>query len=146
MTGEADNPLILFDGGCSLCNRFVQFVIRRDPAARFRFAALESAAAQRALDAAGVTEALPDSVVLVVGARVRVRSSAALAVLRGLGWLWPLLSVFLIVPRPLRDGVYDWIARNRIRWFGRQESCWVPTPALRARFADRDERVAEHER
>lgn len=141
VTDDAHHPLILFDGECNLCNGFVQFVIRRDPGARFRFAALRSAAAQRALESAGVRGPLPDSVVLVAGGRVRVRSAAALAILRGLGRLWPLLSVFLVVPRPLRDAVYDGIARNRLRWFGRQESCWVPTPELRARFVDLEERI-----
>ncbi len=142
MTGDADHPLILFDGECSLCNGFVQFVIRRDPGARFRFAALGSEAARLALDAAGVRDALPDSIVLVTPGRARTRSAAALAILRGLGRLWPLSSVFLVVPRPVRDWVYDWIARNRIRWFGRRQTCWVPTPELRARFADADERLA----
>ena len=143
MTGDADKPLILFDGDCNLCNGFVQFVIRRDPRARSRFAALRSAAAQAALTAAGVHEELPDSIVLLQDGHVRTRSAAALAILRGLGRLWPLLSIFLVVPRPLRDWVYDWVARNRIRWFGRQETCWVPTPELRARFADLDERKSQ---
>ena len=143
MTGDADKPLILFDGDCNLCNGFVQFVIRRDPRARFRFAALRSAAAQAALDAAGVREELPDSIVLVDRGRVRVKSGAALAIARGLRLPWPLLSAFWVVPYPLRDWVYDWVARNRIRWFGRQETCWVPTPELRARFADLDERKSQ---
>jgi len=140
VTRDADKPLILFDGECNLCNGFVQFVIKRDPKARYRFAALRSAAAQAALDAAGAAEALPDSVVLVSGGRLRTRSAAALTILRSLGWLWPLTSVFVIVPRPLRDLVYDWVARNRIRWFGRQQACWVPTPELRSRFSDLEDR------
>ena len=143
MPGDVDSPLILFDGECNLCNGFVQFVIRRDPRARFRFAALRSAAGRRALEQAGVQGELPDSIVLVSDGRVRVRSAAALTILRGLGWLWPLTSVFLLAPRPLRDAVYDWVARHRLRWFGRQDSCWVPTAALRARFADAEERKGE---
>ena len=79
MTGDADKPLILFDGDCNLCNGFVQFVIRRVPRARFRFAALRSAAAQAALTAAGVDEELPDSIVLLQDGHVRTRSAAALA-------------------------------------------------------------------
>lgn len=146
MPGDADSPLILFDGECNLCNGFVQFVIRRDPRARFHFAALHSAAGRRALEQAGVQAQLPDSIVLISAGRVRVRSAAALAILRGLGWLWPLTSVFLLVPRPLRDAVYDWVARHRLRWFGRQQSCWVPTAALRARFADADERKVDSPR
>ena len=141
MTNAVDPPLILFDGECSLCNGFVQFVIRRDPGASFHFAALRSGAARRALEAAGVRAELPDSIVLVADGRVRIRSAAALAILRGLGRLWPLLSVLLVVPRPVRDWIYDWIARNRVRWFGRQSSCWIPTPELRARFADAEERL-----
>ncbi|MEC8652773.1 MAG: DCC1-like thiol-disulfide oxidoreductase family protein [Planctomycetota bacterium] len=140
MTGHGDNPLILFDGECNLCNGFVQFVIRRDPRARFRFAAIGSAAAAAALEAVGFDGALPDSVVLVGGGRVRTRSAAALAVLRGLSWPWPLLRVLWLGPSPLRDAVYDAVARRRIRWFGRREACWVPTPELGARFADLDER------
>lgn len=140
MTCDADKPLILFDGECNLCNGFVQFVIRRDPKAQFRFAALGSAAAAAALDAVGFRGELPDSVVLVGGGRVRTKSAAALAVLRRLRWLWPLTSAFWIVPAPLRDLVYDAVARRRIRWFGRRPTCWVPTPELSGRFADADER------
>lgn len=133
-------PLILFDGDCNLCNGAVQFVIRRDPAARFSFASLQSEAGRRALAEAGQQD-LPDSIVLVQGSRVRVKSAAALAIARGLRLPWPLLSVFWLVPYPLRDLVYDWVARNRYRWFGKRDSCWVPTPELRARFVDAPERV-----
>ncbi len=140
VTGHVDNPLILFDGECNLCNGFVQFVIRRDPRARFRFAALGSAAAAAALEDVGFDGALPDSVVLVAGGRVRTRSGAALAVFRGLRWPWPLLWGLWLVPSPLRDVVYDAVARRRIRWFGRREACWVPTPELCERFADLEER------
>lgn len=129
-------PLILFDGTCNLCNGAVQFVLKRDPRGRFRFAALGSAAGRAALAATGVAGPLPDSIVLVADGRVRTRSAAALAIARGLRLPWPLLSVFWLVPYPLRDLVYDWIARNRYRWFGKRDECWVPTPALRARFLD----------
>jgi predicted DCC family thiol-disulfide oxidoreductase YuxK len=133
-----DAPLILFDGECNLCNGAVQFVLRRDPRARFRFAALQSAAARAALAAAGVLGALPDSIVLVHRGRVRVKSAAALAIARGLRFPWPLLTVFWLVPYPLRDLVYDWIARNRYRWFGKRDVCWVPTKELRARFVSEE--------
>lgn len=136
-----DGPLLLFDGECGLCHRAVQFVLRRDPRARFRFAALQSQAAARALQAVGHDAPLPDSLVVVADGRVRVRSTAALFVARGLRWPWPLLAIFWLVPYPLRDLVYDWIARNRHRWFPPPEGCFVPSPALRARFADRDERA-----
>jgi len=132
-------PLILFDGVCNLCSGAVQFVIRRDGRARFRFASLQSAAGKAALARAGVVGPLPDSIVVVRGGRVLVKSAAALAIARGMRLPWPLLSVFWLVPYPLRDLVYDWIAKNRYRWFGKTEQCWVPTPALRARFLDADE-------
>ncbi len=135
-----DAPVILFDGVCNLCNGVVQFVIRRDPRARFRFASLQSAAARDLLTRHGVADDLPDSVVLVANGRVRTKSAAALGVAGGLGLPWSLLGVFWLVPAFLRDAVYDWIARNRYRWFGRREECMVPTPALRERFLDTHER------
>jgi len=135
-------PLVLFDGECNLCNGAVQFVLRRDPKARFRFASLQSAAGRAVLEATGRRETLPDSIVLVHDGSVLAKSTAALAIARGLRWPWPLLTVFWLVPYPIRDFVYDWIARHRHRWFGTRQECWVPTPALRERFLDADERVA----
>lgn len=131
--------MILFDGECNLCNGAVLFVIRRDPRVRFRFAALQSHAGRSLLERAGAGEGLPDSIVLVADGRVRTKSAAALAIARRLGLPWALLAVFWLVPFPLRDVVYDWIARNRHRWFGRRAECMVPTPALRARFLDAGE-------
>jgi predicted DCC family thiol-disulfide oxidoreductase YuxK len=125
---------ILFDGVCNLCNGFVQFVIARDPSARFRFAALQSGAAAALLREAGVTAPLPDSIVLVEGGRVYVRSAAALRILRGLRFPWPLAFAAIAVPRVVRDRVYDFIAAHRYRWFGRRDSCWLPTPDLKRRF------------
>ena len=135
-----DAPLVLFDGECNLCNGAVQFLLRRDARARLRFAALQSAAGRSALARAGVLGKLPDSIVFVHRGRVRVKSAAALAIVRQLRWPWPLLSAAWLVPYPLRDVVYDWIARHRYRWFGVQKDCWVPTPELRARFLDAGER------
>lgn len=129
---------MLFDGVCNLCNGFVQFVIRHDAAARFRFAALQSEAGQALLLAAG--HALPtgptgpDSVLLVVGGRVYSHSAAVLRIAGLLGGFWRVAAVGWLVPRPWRDAAYRFVARHRYRWFGRQDSCWLPTPALRARF------------
>jgi predicted DCC family thiol-disulfide oxidoreductase YuxK len=130
------NATILFDGVCNLCNGFVQFVIARDPGARFRFAALQSAAAASLLRDAGMTGPLPDSIVLVEGARVHFRSDAALRILRRLRFPWPLAYGVVIVPRFIRDRVYDLIAARRYRWFGRRESCMLPTADLKRRFLD----------
>jgi predicted DCC family thiol-disulfide oxidoreductase YuxK len=129
-------PVILFDGVCNLCNGLVQFVIARDPAARFAFASLQSNAASKLLDRHRQTTPLPDSIVLVDGDRVFTRSSAALRIARGLGFPWMLAYAGIVVPKPLRDAVYDRVARNRYRWFGKRDVCMVPTPELRGRFLD----------
>ena len=127
---------ILFDGVCNLCNGFVRFVIARDPAARFRFAPLTSPAATPVLRQAGVSLPLPDSIVFIEDGQAYVRSDAALRIARGLRFPWPLLYGFVIVPRVIRDGIYDVIAARRYRWFGRRDACMVPTPELRQRFLD----------
>ncbi len=129
-----DAPVLLFDGECNLCHGSVQFVLKRDRAQRFRFAALASEAGRRALAAAGAVQPLPDSLVLLHRGRVRVRSGAALAVARLLPWPWPLWSVFWIVPYPLRDLLYAFVAKHRYRWFGKVEACALLTPEQRARL------------
>lgn len=136
---SSKHPLVLFDGNCNLCHRSVQFLLQRDRVGRFRFASLQSQAGRDAIAAVAQSD-LPDSIMLIRGGKLKVKSTAALAIARGLRFPWPLVSVFWLVPYPLRDLVYDWVARNRIRWFGKREECWVPTPELRARFLDADER------
>lgn len=124
---------VLFDGVCNLCNGSVLFVIDRDPERYFRFAPLQGDDARRLLAEQGVAPEL-SSVVLVEGGRVYTRSTAALRIARRLRGPWRLLAAFVVVPRPVRDLVYDWVARNRYRWFGREEACRMPTPELRERF------------
>jgi predicted DCC family thiol-disulfide oxidoreductase YuxK len=127
--------VVLFDGVCNLCNGSVNFIIDRDPAARFRFAALQSAPAAELLGRFGQKpEAEPQSVLLLEDGKLYDRSTAALRIARRLGGGWKLLYAFIVVPRPVRDVVYGFIARNRYRWFGKSESCRMPTPELRARF------------
>jgi predicted DCC family thiol-disulfide oxidoreductase YuxK len=133
---RAAGDIVLFDGVCNLCNGAVRFIVARDPDARYRFAALDSDAARAVLRQIGVRTTLPDSIVLVDNTGVSSRSTAALRIARRLTFPWPLLYVFMLVPRPLRDAVYDFVARNRYRWFGRQELCLVPTPDLRGRFLE----------
>jgi len=143
MVNGIEHPLILFDGDCNLCNGCVQFVIKRDRKARYRFASLQSEVGRAVLETAlgrdGMAT-LPDSIVLVQRSKVQVKSAAALAIARGIRWPWPLLAVFWVVPYPIRDFIYDWVARNRLRWFGKRDACWIPTPQLRARFLDACER------
>lgn len=130
---ESAHPVVLFDGVCNLCNGAVNFLIDHDPKAHLRFAALQSDAGQALLGERGLTNDL-DTFVLVEGTRVSERSSAALRVVRYLRWYWQPLRVFWVVPRPLRDAVYGWVARNRYRWFGKKDACRMPTPALKSRF------------
>ena len=137
---SAPNPsahVILFDGVCTLCNGFVQFVIRHDPEGRFRFAALQSEAARDLLTAQGLpapptTE--PESVLLLSGGRLYSHSTAVLRIAAQLGGIWRLAAVGGVLPRAWRDALYRFVARNRYRWFGRQENCLLPTPELRNRF------------
>jgi len=132
----APHAVILFDGVCNLCSGFVQFVIPRDPSGRFRFASLQSPAASRVMMEAGALPGEADSIVLVDGQRAFIRSAAALRIARGLRFPWPLLYGLVVVPRPIRDWVYDHIARNRFRWFGRRDHCMLPGPGIRDRFLD----------
>ena len=140
---EADpRPVILFDGVCNLCNSAVQWVIEHDKDRRFYFASLQSDAARRELEKVlGLDEidALPDSIVLLDSDGVHTRSAAALRIARGLGRPFVLLRLGVVLPRPLRDAIYDLIARNRYRWFGRRDTCMTPTPDIAARFLDADE-------
>ena len=128
------HAVVLFDGVCNLCNGFVQFVIPRDPRGYFRFAALQSPAAARLMAEAGVTPGAADSILLIDGGRAIVRSAAALRIARRLRFPWPLLYALIVVPRPIRDWVYDLVARNRLRWFGQRDQCLVPGPGIRERF------------
>jgi predicted DCC family thiol-disulfide oxidoreductase YuxK len=128
---------ILFDGVCNLCNGLVQFVIERDPAARFRFGALQSEGAQRLLASVGRSSpAAPETFVLFEDNRVFTRSTAALRIVRRLPFPWPLAYGFILIPRTLRDAIYDWTARHRYRWFGRRDQCLLPTQERRRRFID----------
>lgn len=131
-----DHPIILFDGVCNLCNSSVDFVIDRDPEARFRFASLQGEIGRGLLRQHDVAPEAMDSVVLIEEGRVHTRSTAALRIARRLPFPWPLFSIFFILPALLRDFFYDLIARNRYRWFGRRESCRMPTPELQTRFLD----------
>lgn len=135
-SGETARPILLFDGVCNLCNGFVQWVVRRDPEAVFRFASLQSDVGQHLLSRAGLPARELSTVVLYQDGEFYTHSDVPLLVALRLGGPWSLLYVLRIVPKPLRDAVYNWVARNRYRWFGKRESCMVPTPELRSRFLD----------
>ena len=129
-------PVVLFDGVCNLCNGSVRFVIERDPRKHFQFAPLQSETATTLIGGLANPLAMPDSIVLVDDGRLYVRSTAALRIARRLRFPWPLLWVFMAVPRPLRDWVYDVIARHRYGWFGKRDTCMVPTKEIRDRFLE----------
>lgn len=128
------HPILLFDGVCNLCNGSVQWVIRHDPEAKFRFASLQSEAGQALLHQHNLPTNEMNTVVLIDGEKAYTRSDVPLQIFGKMGGAWLVLAALRIVPRFIRDAVYDWIARNRYRWFGKQEACWLPTPALKARF------------
>lgn len=138
-----EGPIVLFDGVCNLCNETVRWLIERDPDARLRFASLQSDAAREALARHGIEDpnSLPDSFVVIDRQGVHVRSTAALRMAGHLGLPYSLARGALIVPRPVRDGVYRVVARNRYRWFGRRDTCMRPTPELARRFLDAHEPV-----
>ena len=133
---KSEEPaIILFDGVCKFCNGFVPFVIRRDPCARLRFAALQSDAGRRLLAQHGLPPDHTDSMVLVENGVAHLRSSAALRIARRLRFPWPLAFYLLIwIPAPIRDLIYAFIAKRRYRWFGRRDTCLVPTPEMLDRF------------
>jgi len=129
-------PIVFFDGVCNLCNSSVNFLIKRDRHRRLRFASLQGETAEQLYQQAGP---LPEdgqfwSVMLWDERGLCDRSEAALGIARHLGGLWRLATIFRIVPRPIRDAVYEFIARNRYRWFGKKETCRVPTPAERGQM------------
>jgi predicted DCC family thiol-disulfide oxidoreductase YuxK len=136
VTGPMPPPsaVVLFDGVCNVCNASVNFIIDRDPAGYFRFAALQTDAAKPYLRRCGLTSDFLEGVVLWEDARCFTGSTAALRILRRLGGIWVLPYALMIIPRFLRDAAYNWFIRRRYRWFGKRDECRVPTPEVQARF------------
>lgn len=134
MGHNTTTPVLLFDGVCNLCNVSVQWVLKHDPKGIFHFAALQSDTGQAMLKRFHLDTNNLQTVVLLDGERVYLRSDAPLEVMRRLGGLWRILYGLKIVPRFIRDAVYNWVARNRYRWFGQREECLLPRPEWKARF------------
>lgn len=128
--------LILFDGVCNLCNGAVQFIIMRDKKQRFRFASLQSSIGKKYSSLQPADQPDPGTILLIRNNRIYDRSNAALEIAKELSGAWPALYIFKIVPKFLRDAIYNLIARNRYRWFGKKDECMIPTPALKNRFID----------
>ncbi len=132
-----DMPLILFDGVCNLCESTVHFVVRRDRNKQFRFASLQSEAAEDLLSSHQYDFGTLSSVLLIADDEMYRKSRAALQIVRRLDGAWPLLYyVFFWVPKFIADPVYDFIANRRYRWFGMKSECWIPDDDLRERFID----------
>ena len=127
-------PILLFDGHCNLCNAWVQFIVKRDFAKKIRFASLQSKAGRQMLEKHKIDENYFDSLVLVEGEKFFVSSSAALKTLSLLAGWERHFQLLIIVPRPLRDLVYRFVAKFRYKWFGRREQCMIPSPELSERF------------
>lgn len=126
--------IVIFDGQCNLCNAWVQFVIDRDRRGLFKFASNASATGKTLLIKHGIDPQGVGTVVLIDGENVYTHSAAVLRIVRRLRWPWPVLAAAAVVPRAVRDWIYNWVAGNRYRWFGKQETCRMPTPELAQRF------------
>ncbi len=126
--------IILFDGVCNLCNGYVNFVIKRDPKGRIRFAALQSAAGQSWMNKFGISHFDNKTILLIEDERYFQKSTAVLRILRKLNEWWPVLYLFVVVPPFIRNFLYDIVAKNRYLWFGKRESCRIATPQDKERF------------
>lgn len=127
--------LILFDGVCNLCNASVQYVIKHDKKNVFMFAALQSDVGQQIINHYNLDTSKTDSILLYSKDKgLKVKSSAALYIAKDLGFPKNIMTLFLIVPPFMRHWVYDYVAKNRYKWYGKQESCWIPTPELKSKF------------
>ncbi|WP_150265691.1 thiol-disulfide oxidoreductase DCC family protein [Paenibacillus tepidiphilus] len=131
---EKGQTVVLIDGVCHLCQGIVRFIIPRDPRRRIRFAALQCEAGQELLKAGGLPGNELSSVVVVEDGVYYRESAAVLRIARRLRFPWPMAYVFILIPPPLRNALYRMVARNRYRWFGRDEQCLMPTPEIRNRF------------
>ncbi len=130
-------PIILFDGVCNLCESSVHFVVRRDRNRQFRFASLQSVAAQELLSGHNYVFDDLSSVLLIIDDTLFRKSRAALQIARRLDGAWPILYyVFFWIPRVIADPVYDFIGKRRYKWFGKKTECWLPNDDLRQRFID----------
>lgn len=134
MKDPDDHPIILFDGVCNLCEGFIQFVIRRDPDGIFRFAPLQSDVGQQLLSRCGWDDQALDGVVLVEDGRCYRKSDAVLRVSKRLGLPYAALGPTRMVPRLLRDAIYDIVAEHRYDWFGKKDACLMPTDDIKSRF------------
>ncbi|MHC1705860.1 MAG: thiol-disulfide oxidoreductase DCC family protein [Tenuifilaceae bacterium] len=128
--------VILFDGVCNLCNSTVYFIIRRDPKGKFKFASIQSEVGQSLFKRLEIQSGKIDSIIYLKDDKYFIKSTAVLKIFRDLGGFWKAIYSFIIIPKFVRDFVYDLIAKSRYKVFGKSESCMVPTEYLKSRFID----------
>jgi predicted DCC family thiol-disulfide oxidoreductase YuxK len=128
------NIVLLFDGECNLCNQTVQFIIKRDKKAKIKFASLHCEYAKKIFKKKNINESYNESIVLIVDQKIYFKSDAALNICRYLSGFWPVLYGFKIFPKFMRDSVYNYIAKNRLKWFGKTDSCQIMLPEISNRF------------
>ncbi|WP_194975185.1 thiol-disulfide oxidoreductase DCC family protein [Aquiflexum lacus] len=126
--------IVLFDGVCNLCNSAVDFIINRDSKEVFKVGALQDDVTKKLLEDFKINSDYLDSLVFIYQESVFYKSRAALEIARNLSGLWPLMYIFIIIPSFIRDPIYEWIARNRYKWFGKKETCRLPTKKEKKRF------------
>ncbi|MCP9200435.1 thiol-disulfide oxidoreductase DCC family protein [Gramella sp. GC03-9] len=132
-----NKKIILFDGVCNLCDGAVQFIIKHDKKDVFRYASLQSELGKELVKERGMDQEEIDSIMLIEpGVAYYRKSTAALEIARDLSGGYSLLKNFLFIPEVMRDRIYDFIAKNRYKWFGKKEQCMIPTPELKAKFLD----------
>lgn len=129
-----NHAIMLFDGVCNFCNDSVQFIIKRDPNAYFKFAPLQSEEGKALLAQYGLPLDAMDTIILIENNKAYSYSTAALRIARKLSKLWSLFYIFILVPPFIRNPIYRFVGRNRYKWFGKKESCMMPTPEIRSRF------------
>lgn len=129
-----ERPVVLFDGVCNFCNATINFIIRQDKQKALRFAALQSEAGQELLAQYGLQGEALNTFVFIENGKAYGRSTAALHLYKKLPWYWQWTQAFWIVPKFIRNGVYNFIAKKRYQWFGKKEECMVPSPEAKSRF------------
>ena len=130
-----DKKIILFDGVCNLCDSTVQFIIKHDKKDIFRFVALQSDLGQEVIKYLGVDTSKTDSIILYEpGHAYYYKAEAAINIAKGLGGVYSLMGAFSILPKSLSNTVYDYVARNRYKWYGKKSECMIPTPEMKAKF------------
>lgn len=131
---ELKNPVVLFDGVCNLCEGSVQFIIKRDKKKYFRFASLQSEFGQNILQHFQLDKNNFNSFILLEEGKIFTQSTAALKVAKQLSGAWKWMNLFIVIPTFIRNFIYNIIAKNRYKWFGKKEACWLPTKQLKELF------------